>query len=328
MVCILELRRFQPLEESRNMGKSEQSNSATDASTELLKAIIGCAGPVLAASISAIALLIIAGQFPNPLVPAKPTSTLTATLVTSGTPTQILMSSVTPNVVEPTVPAANPTNTPILKPKRLDTDSSYHILSITDLVSGTPSALPLAQEGTNTIDIRSAVWSTDGKSVLFSWAWQSSNGLQASGLQVVNEQGKRERDIVVWPSPSVVTTFTYQDAIWSPDGGVIALVFKPDDPNRCAFVVQMNGTGLRRINKCERDDRPRFWSTDGKWIGVVSEGSKTLFALEVDGNQRIPLDQLRGVKFYDERYFPWRILDRPKCSNNWTTVFEIFWYCE
>jgi len=121
---------------------------------------------------------------------------------------------------------------------------------------------------------------------------------------------------------------TFQDALWSPDGSELALVHKPDPVNQCAFIVNADGTNIRRLNQCEADDRPRFWSKDGRWVIVYRERDRALFALEAHGNTRLPIEQLSGVTFYDERYFPWKETSGVACDDNWRNPLEIFWHCQ
>ena len=79
---------------------------------------------------------------------------------------------------------------------------------------------------------------------------------------------------------------------------------------------------IAEVEHCERDDHPRFWSVDSKWIIAWSERGLNLYAYEVDGTRRVPLEQLGKIQVYDERYWPWRVTDSPVCKA------ADFWSCE
>jgi hypothetical protein len=101
------------------------------------------------------------------------------------------------------------------------------------------------------------------------------------------------------------------------------VLYKQADGNRCPFVGNSDATGLGKLKDCEADDHPRFWSVDGKWLVAWSERGLGLFAYEVDGSRRVALEKLGGIRLYDQRYFPWRIVDKPVCKGD-----QGFWSCE
>ena len=113
----------------------------------------------------------------------------------------------------------------------------------------------------------------------------------------------------------------YRDAIWSPDGQRIAALFKQFDGAQCPVTMNANGTGRAKLFNCEADDHPRFWSADGKWIVVWSDRGLKFYAYDVANTQRVPLEQLGKIKLYDERYWPWQVIETPVC------VGASFWDC-
>ncbi|MEW5718501.1 MAG: hypothetical protein AB1817_07745, partial [Chloroflexota bacterium] len=67
-----------------------------------------------------------------------------------------------------------------------------------------------------------------------------------------------------------------------------------------------------RLIRSEATDIPRFWSADGNWvIAVSSDPGHTVFALEVNGQRRVPVSNLGNLKVYDQRFYPWKVIDAP-----------------
>jgi hypothetical protein len=87
--------------------------------------------------------------------------------------------------------------------------------------------------------------------------------------------------------------------------------------------MNSDGTGLTRLPNTGPSDRPRYWTVDGDWIVAVSEDN-ALYAVEAEGDRRLPLASLVEVQFYDQRYHPWRILDQVRCDN----LEESWWRCK
>jgi hypothetical protein len=59
-------------------------------------------------------------------------------------------------------------------------------------------------------------------------------------------------------------------------------------------------------------DIPRFWSLDGNWVIVVSnETGHKVFALEVNGKRREPVEKMGRIQVVDQRFYPWKIMDAP-----------------
>ncbi len=194
------------------------------------------------------------------------------------------------------------------------------------------------------VDIPSAVWGANGETVLVtSGEWNLADyGTSptfwvvihvVSRLQTIRSDGniglaiaEREFDSKIvsdsYGYGSGHPPFAISDAIPSPDGQRIAMSYTAQNGERCPFVMNSNGSGLRKLPSCEADDHPRYWSTDGKWIVVWSERGLRLYAHEVDGNRRLPLEQLGKISVYDQRYWPWRVTDSPACKD------ASFWECE
>lgn len=174
--------------------------------------------------------------------------------------------------------------------------------------------------------IESAAWSKDGKRILVSY---SIDDYRRSTLQIVNADGSIGKDITPSPGGHI------SHAIWSLDGQRV--VFRYDSEGQaCVFILDSEGGQLRKLNQCEYQDHPRYWSVDGKWVIVYFPGQKfgpgaDFYALEVDGNQRVPVSQLSVAGFFNERYLPWRTINKPSCvmsAQPGVIEWNDFWFCQ
>jgi hypothetical protein len=123
-------------------------------------------------------------------------------------------------------------------------------------------------------------------------------------------------------------------ALWSPNGQHI--VIRQARPRTCVMIANLDDAKLRELGQCDPLEYPRFWSTDGEWIAIYRlSGTNTTdghwFAIAVDGGERVALEQMQGVEWYDQRYRPWRITTKFGCT--WATDPQrakqfSFWRCE
>lgn len=192
-------------------------------------------------------------------------------------------------------------------------------LNITDLATGAGQEIFSSSEAGE--NLYSSAWSPDGNRILV-----TSGGCDpcVGRLQAMDRAGSNRQVItsrIVQYQAFNKVNLALRDAIWSPDGKRIAFFDILPDGNRCPFLINPDGTKFRKLNLCEADDHPRFWSVDGKWVIAWSERGG-LYAYDVDGSRRVPLAELGGIPVYDQRYYPWRITDAPACSANH------FWACE
>jgi Tol biopolymer transport system component len=78
--------------------------------------------------------------------------------------------------------------------------------------------------------------------------------------------------------------------VWSPDGSQIAFVPLVDDPNRGEnrelYVVNSDGTGLRRLTNKAGDESQPVWSPDGSQIAFVADGDgdEEVYVVAADGS--------------------------------------------
>lgn len=268
----------------------------------------------------------------TPTATNTPTATATATNTTTPTVTNTPTNTATPTATS----TPRPTSTPTGPQSRLDYQDH---LTIIDFLTGVRTTLPSPGGA-----IRSGVWSADGKQILMAWSLQDekrsvsrsdyrlcgpftcyapsiivTKWLEDYGgsLRLINRQGETMKDVIKGGDADA-----FREAIWSPDEKRIAALYRFPDANQCIVIFNSNGQGLTKLPNCELDDHPRFWSIDGKWMIAWSDRDLKLYVYEVDGNQRIPLQQLGKLQVYDQRYWPWRIVDTPSCKGG------SFWNCE
>jgi len=285
---------------------------------------------------------------------ALPKATVTILQPTSTAPMPTATNTRTPVVTRVAVPTSTATRQPVASPqKRLDFKDG---LIVTDIASGNQTKF-----SSNNETVTSAAWSLDGEKVLITWAkkgtvrkvgdlyacgyewgWDQYSGWgyktkwcryapdyfpseYGGSVTLLSKGGQTIADLATGsPEPQFVgdPQITYSDVVWSPDVKRLAMLHKQADGNRCPFVGNPDATGLRKLKDCEADDHPRFWSVDGKWLVTWSDRGLKLFAYEVDGGRRVALEELGGIRMYDQRYFPWRIVDKPACKDS------NFWSCE
>jgi hypothetical protein len=249
----------------------------------------------------------------TPLPSAAPsrTSMIAATEAPSATAT---------HRISPTPRSPATTSTPAIPARRLDLSSSEpecswgrypsgpktfwicnYDVSVTDLSSGNKAMIYAIRDGR----IDSVVWTPDGRKVLISLCYLKQDLSQQCHLRLVNLDGSVAKDILSETRPGG----RVGSAVWSPDGRKIALRYEYQN-DYGVFTITSDGTGLKRVSSSAASDYPKYWSTDGEWIIVTPDGGGTLYALETNGNRRIPLSQLGRIAVYDERYFPWLVTDR------------------
>lgn len=280
-----------------------------------------------------------------------PTATNTATPTATSLPTN----TATPTATSTPLPTPTPTG-PQSRLDNQDTFTTFDLITHARITLSSPGGV-----------LRSAIWSSDGKQILITWNLQHekktfvpargdprfpgfnnpATGMSSPGmtfgastttwiedyggsLRLINRQGEMLKDVITGGDSSA-----FREAIWSPDEKRIAALYRYSDGNQCPVVLNANGLGLAKLPNCEMDDHPRFWSVDGKWIIMWSDRDLKLYAYEVDGNQRVPLQQLGKIQLYDQRYWPWRVVDAPWRMGDDGTMIDspsckapTFWNCE
>jgi hypothetical protein len=267
---------------------------------------------------------------------------LTACLPVS-TPSALLTPSATPRpsiITQSPNPIVSPSPEPLGGLERLDPVlytywiSGPEILELasevhaTDLSTGEQTLLFKAPEASTYLPIRNVVssaWSPGGDRVLVSFTNLTNSG---GSLRLITADGNLTTPLFA-KHPSAL-----EYALWSPNGQQI--VMRQGRPQPCLMIANLDDAKLRELGQCDPLEYPRFWSTDGKWIGIYRlSGTNTTdgnwFAVAVDGGERVALEQLQGVEWYDQRYQPWRVTSKFACT--WPTdpqrakLFS-FWRCE
>jgi Tol biopolymer transport system component len=128
----------------------------------------------------------------------------------------------------------------------------------------------------------SPTWSPDGSTIAFSRLTSDSAPVDAAAIHLADRNGADVRALagVLGVSPS-----------WSPDGKRLAFVSFVDHngascpasncaPNGEIYVVNADGSGLRRLTRSRADDEHPTWSPDGRRIAFASG-----FVLRTDGHR-------------------------------------------
>lgn len=252
-----------------------------------------------------------------PPPPATPAPTITVA-VTPAQSTQV------PPTPRPT--ALPPTRTPAPQ-KRLDLFPGYGgrdgvnlidlATNVTFLVYGEPG-------------VASAAWSPDGTRVLVSSSAPPQGNIYKRVLRTVNADGSNVTNVLMATCESFKTSCNSWgpfEAIWSPDGKKI-LVRELVELNSLVLRNASDGQDSQNLpssppelTSVSATDIPRFWSVDGQWVIAIStESGNTAFALEVNGKRRVPVSSLGAIKVYDERFYPWKVMDAPTTCRS----FEYF----
>lgn len=108
------------------------------------------------------------------------------------------------------------------------------------------------------------VWSPDGRKIAFVRVLGGR-----ADIYVVNADGSRVRRlahaIAFTPGPGGPGAGWSANPVWSPDGRRIAFVGNRDG-NFDIFVVNADGSGLRKLSQSRRNDYDPAWSPDGRVI--------------------------------------------------------------
>ena len=134
-------------------------------------------------------------------------------------------------------------------------------------------------------------WSPDGRKILFRRAIDPSRRLLGrSQLYLMNADGSGQRALTpAWPMPAWQMSTGLG---WSPDGRKI--VFSAlHNGNQDVYVIDADGTGLRRLTRDPDADAIPVWSPDGRKIafvegpqlgGAAGYGPHELWVMNADGS--------------------------------------------
>lgn len=139
----------------------------------------------------------------------------------------------------------------------------------------------------------SPAWSPDGSRIAFvRWPDQSNDLFTGAEIYVVNAGGGRPQRVTAAP-PEGLGDF---DPVWSPDGKRIAFVRDSSEDVTDVYVVNRDGSGLRRLTRGGDAGDPA-WSPDGRSIAFTREVAGDLYVVDADGDG--PRRLLRTLRFME-----------------------------
>ena len=165
-------------------------------------------------------------------------------------------------------------------------DGQRILYTIGDVMSNIDVAL-MDADGSNAIRLtqhresdKEACWSPDGSRIAFV---SQRDGDIASWI--MNVDGSEPRKLVQGRHPS-----------WAPDGRTIAFTSGQFEGNDEIYVINTDGSDMRRLTTDKRFDWFPSWSPDGRWLAFNSErfgGQELMIANPANGDQiRITIAEL------------------------------------
>ncbi len=137
---------------------------------------------------------------------------------------------------------------------------------------------PIQREGSAVVGV-SPAWTPDGR-VLYSGCWRDS-----CGILLMHADGSNPRQVVAGSSE------TNPEASPAPleggTGGERVTFMSQRDGNWEIYVVNLDGSGLRRLTRDPANDGLPTWSPDGRYLAFVSNrtGRWAVWAMRPDGSE-------------------------------------------
>jgi len=137
-------------------------------------------------------------------------------------------------------------------------------------------------------------WAPDGRRLAF--VWRDAEKFP-SRLTLADANGGRRR--VVTAAKGTLSSLELADPAWAPSGRRLAFSLNVRGTFEI-FVVNTDGTGLRRLTRNRLNDVDPAWSPDGRTIlfgrsvGEFIDGPYFLFAMNADGTRQHRLLRLRS----------------------------------
>ncbi len=131
------------------------------------------------------------------------------------------------------------------------------------------------------LNVANARWSPDGKRIgLVTWE---------GGLYVMNSNGTNIVLLADHISQNYIGI-----PVWSLDGQQIAFssdVHDPPepDPNLEIYVINADGSNLRRVTNMEGQDWPEYWTQDGKIVYIRYDDTQNHYSIDPDGTNQTVL---------------------------------------
>ena len=144
-------------------------------------------------------------------------------------------------------------------------------------------------------------WSPDGRQIAFHL--YTLAGPYTDGIWVMNRDGSNLRQVTKGPGlagAGPTDCACDSDPRFSPDGRRIAFDREPNAVQAAVFVVNVDGSGLRRLTPWRIDAGDPKWSPDGSRLVYASYldphpgKSSNLYTIRPDGTRRSKLTHNRG----------------------------------
>lgn len=260
-----------------------------------------------------------------------PTIAITSTSATTPTRTVTITPAVAPtrNLTPAPTILPIPTVPVIAGDRRLDPTADRRGVVVTDLSNNKQYpvfTIPIAGTGT----VLSAAWSEDGKQILISYYWHVSDFDYGNTVRLLDEGDSAFKDVVTFTvsQGGMNAGRAYRDAIWSADGAKIAVRYQYQS-DFGIWLFDPDGTGGHRLQSSAIGDWPRFVSVDKRWVIGVSSQDNQLYAESLTDGEHVAFEKIKGIRMYDQRYFPWRITLDMVCdvSGAWYEGFGAYWDC-
>jgi len=132
-------------------------------------------------------------------------------------------------------------------------------------------------------------WSPDGKRIVFAGATARPGAWSA--IYVINIDGTGLSKLT--EPPSYGERLGVGRPVWSPDGTKIAFEARVDDRASDIYVMDADGSNIRRLTDHWAVDRRPAWSPDGRYIVFDTEraGSREIYIMESHGNNKTNLTE-------------------------------------
>jgi TolB protein len=188
--------------------------------------------------------------------------------------------------------AENPTWSPNGATIAFDAPAGRGVNIFTTSPGHAPAPLPLSVGAFN----GDPAYSPNGKQISFDQDIGPSHP-KVHGIFIANADGGHARRLTT----AIRTTHSYDtESQWSPDGNRLAFTRVKNSRQAAVFIVNRNGTGLRRLTPWRLDAASPDWSPNGRTILFATYWDPqphklaTIDSIRPDGSHRTVLTSTRG----------------------------------